>query len=173
MLNAVIEEQVQILVGWNATDGTWTGWTLNATNQAVSNYVGWDFNSFTSFRGQLLGASSSQGLCVLGGPADGAAAISASLQSAVTDFGNSFLKRVKMAYLGLNTDGTVFFKTLTDDNIERVYQLVPDAPGLHTERVQLARGVMSRYWSFKLEAVGVDFRIDAVSLLPVTLERRI
>ena len=64
-------------------------------------------------------------------------------------------------------------RTTTDDNIERVYQLVPDAPGLHTERVQLARGVMSRYWSFTLQAVGADFRVDAVSLLPVTLERRI
>ncbi len=173
LLQALIQDQVSFGIGYTASNGTWTGWALNATTQAVSNYAGWDFNSFTKFRGQYLGASKTQGLASLGGAQDGVAAITATMQSAVTDFGNSFLKRVKMAYIGINTNGIVTLRTTTDDNIERVYQLVPDAPGLHTERVQLARGVMSRYWSFTLQAVGADFRVDAVSLLPVTLERRI
>ncbi len=173
LLQALIQDQVSFGIGYIASNGIWTGWTLNATTQAVSNYAGWDFNSFTQFRGQYLGASRTQGVASLGGPQDGAAAITATLQSAVTDFGNSFLKRVKMAYIGLNSNGVVTLSTTTDDNVERVYQLVPDAPGLHTERVQLARGVMSRYWTFTLQAVGTDFRVDAVSLLPVTLERRI
>ncbi len=173
MLNAVIDDAVQILIGWNASDGVYTGFTLNTTNQAVSQYQGWDFNSFASFRGQSIGASATQGICTLGGLADGTAAITATLQSAVTDFGNSFLKRVKMAYIGVNSNGTMYFQTVTDDNVGRTYAMVPDAPGLHTERVQLARGVMSRYWSFQLQSTGVDFRLDAVSLLPVTLERRI
>ena len=173
MLNAVIDDAVQILIGWNASDGVYTGFTLNTTNQAVSQYQGWDFNSFASFRGQSIGASATQGICTLGGLADGTAAITATLQSAVTDFGNSFLKRVKMAYIGVNSNGMMYFQTVTDDNVGRTYAMVPDAPGLHTERVQLARGVMSRYWSFQLQSTGVDFRLDAVSLLPVTLERRI
>jgi hypothetical protein len=173
MLNAVIQDAVQIFVGWNASDGLYTGFTLNTTTQAVSEYQGWDFNSFAAFRGQSIGASATHGICTLGGLADGAAAIKTTLQSAVTDFGNSFLKRVKMAYIGVNSNGIMYFQTVTDDNIERSYAMVPDQPGLHTERVQLARGVMSRYWSFQLQATGVDFRLDAVSLLPVTLERRI
>ncbi|MHB8890293.1 MAG: hypothetical protein ACYC46_15890 [Acidobacteriaceae bacterium] len=173
LLQALIQDQVSFGIGYIASNGIWTGWTLNATNQAVSNYAGWDFNSFTKFRGQYLGASNTQGIASLGGAQDGTAAITATLQSAVTDFGNSFLKRVKMAYIGMNANGTATFSTTTDDNVERVYQLVPDAPGLHTERVQLARGVMSRYWTFTLQAVGADFRVDEISLLPVTLERRI
>jgi len=173
LLQALIQDQVSFGIGYIASNGIWTGWTLNATTQAVSNYAGWDFNSFTKFRGQYLGASNTQGIASLGGAQDGTAAITATLQSAVTDFGNSFLKRVKMAYIGMNANGTATFSTTTDDNVERVYQLVPDAPGLHTERVQLARGVMSRYWTFTLQAVGADFRVDEISLLPVTLERRI
>lgn len=173
LLQALIQNQVSFGVGYNASNGVWTGWTLNATTQAVSNYTGWDFNSFTKFGGQYLGASNTQGIASLGGAEDGTAAITATLQSAVTDFGNSFLKRVKVAYIGMNANGTATFSTTTDDNVERVYQLVPDAPGLHTERVQLARGVMSRYWTFTLQAVGADFRVDEISLLLVTLERRI
>lgn len=173
VMQALASENFSIFIGYTANDGVYDGWVINTNSSAVSQYKGWAFNSFAEFYGQYLGASAS-GLAVLDGPTDAGANISAMIQTAVTDLGSSHQKRVRSAYLGIAATGTCYLQVLTDDNIERTYQLVPNAPGLGNERVDLARGVQSRYWSFSLESVdGSAWRLDNLEALPVVLSRRV
>lgn len=172
-LGLLLSEKVTVKIGYNANDGSWVGWVLNTQNSAVTNYAGWSFNSFAMINGVPVGASST-GLCTLGGATDNALPINAAVTFAKSDMGDSRLKRVQNAYIGVRTGGELYFITNTDDGIQRVYSLVSNAPGVHTERVQMARGVKSRYWQFSLQNVsGADFRIDELELIPVVLSRRV
>ena len=174
LLNILIQEQALFHVGWIADDGTWDGFVVNANTSAVSEYQGWDFNSFGQFYGQYLAASPTQGLCVLGGLSDGSNPIQAAMMIAGSDFGTSRQKRVRSAYLGIAAEGTCYLQVLTDDNIQRTYQMVPNAPGISTERVDLPRGLSSRYWAFGLQSVdGSAWRLDMMDVLPVVLTRRV
>lgn len=174
LLNILVTEQIKFRVGWIADDGLYEGYVINTNTNAVSQYQGWDFNSFAEFYGAYLAASSTQGLARLGGAQDGPNLIKAALQTAVTDFGSGHQKRVRSAYLGIAAEGTCYLQVLTDDNTERTYQLVANAPGLGNERVDLARGVQSRYWSFSLKSVdGSAWRLDNLEVLPVVLSRRV
>ena len=174
LLNILVTEQIEFRIGWIADDGLWDGYVINTNTNAVSEYQGWDFNSFAEFYGKYLGASPTQGLAQMGGSADGANPILATLQTAVTDFGSGHQKRVRSAYLGIAAEGTCYLQVLTDDNTARTYQLVANAPGLGNQRVDLARGVQSRYWSFSLESTdGSAWRLDNLEVLPVVLSRRV
>lgn len=172
-LGLLLKENVSFKIGYNADDGLWTGWVMNTQNAAVTNYANWSFNSFATLSHADLAASST-GLYALGGMSDNGAPIAAMATFAKSDFGDSRLKRMPYAYIGIRTTGDLYFVTETDDNVQRVYSLVATTNGPHTERIQMARGVVSRYWQFTLENVnGSDFRLDELELLPVMLSRRV
>lgn len=172
-LGLLLNEKVAVKIGYNSDDGLWTGWVMNTQNAAVTNYSEWNFNSFATLSTVDIAASST-GLYALGGSNDSGVPISAIATFAKSDFGDSRLKRMPYAYIGVRATGQLYFITQTDDGVERVYSLVATAPGPRTERIQMARGVTSRYWQFTLENVaGSDFRLDEMELLPVTLSRRV
>lgn len=172
-LGLLINEQVNVKIGYNANNGNWTGWALNTQVSAVTQYGQWAFNSFGAINGVDI-AASNQGLFTLGGSTDNNVPISAQITLGTSDFGDSRLKRVQYAYIGINSEGALFFITNTDDGVERIYSLVADAPYPHTERITMARGVASRYWSFSLQNIaGADFRVDDIEVIPVMLSRRV
>lgn len=172
-LGLIIKDKLSVKIGWSANDQTWTGWVLNTQVGAVTNYGSWSFNSFGSIKKVDLAASSS-GLFVLGGTNDGGLPINAVVALGNSDFGDSRLKRIQYAYLGVSSSGQLYFITTTDDGVERVYSLVTSNGSVKTERVTMARGVTSRYWSFELRNVdGADFRVDEIEVIPVMLSRRI
>ena len=173
LLQLLASEDIVVRIGYNANDGSWTGWVMNTQVGAVTNYSGWGFNSFGTFYGQNLAASDS-GLFKLGGSTDNGAAIQAQVTLATSDFDDSRLKRLGYAYLGVDAAGQLFFIVTPDDGIQRVYSVVTNAPGVHTERVGMARGIKSRYWSFQLQSVnGAAFRLDQLEVIPVLLNRRV
>ena len=157
------------------TAPAFTSLTLNTRNKAVTTYTNSGFNSYASFAGMTLAASST-GIVALTGDTDDGNAIAAYLLSGVSDFDSETNKRVLAGYVGYRAGGVMDLTLITDQHHEYIYRLEPrqDAADLHTARVKTGRGVDGRYWQWKLaNRAGAAFEISSVTLEAEILKRRV
>ena len=98
---------------------------LNLENLAVTQYGAFDFTSFCVFDGVPLGANE-EGIFVLEqGDDDDGLAIKAIVETHKTDFGASFQKRMRSAYLGGEFGGDLTLLVKTDDS-ERTFTIAAE-----------------------------------------------
>ena len=137
-------------------------WAVNLSNSAHTRYENFPFTSFTEFDGKII-AASDNGLFVLGGHDDAGEAIDSLILLARSDFGSSKQKRVSEVYLGVESDGQLRLRII-DDN-EEVFDYTPrvDRANMSGVRVQIGKGLVSRYWQLELANVdGADFELDTL-----------
>lgn len=154
------------------------GWVMNLEGEnPISEYRGFDFNSFARIGGTYFAASDS-GIYRLGGDTDNGEQIDAHIRTMMHDFGSTAQKRVVAAYLGYTSSGTMVLKVRSVDQgqlVEHWYEaqeVTADAPRENFRT--LGRGLKSRYWQFELANVdGADFEIDQLQLQPIMLKRRV
>lgn len=147
------------------------GYVINANTNAVSKYSGWDFTSMTQI-GQDFYATGSAGLVKLSGDQDNGNDIEATIRTGKFDFDSAFMKRMLKAYLGVASNGTILLKTITNDGDERIYQCTVSNQNLREKKVDLGRGVQSRYWQFELvNSGGSDFTLESIEYFPVVMSR--
>lgn len=155
-----------------AYDNT-VAYNLNVMNAAVTEYVNYEFNSFARFHGATL-AANENGLYLLTGSDDAGTAIDAIVEYGDLDFGTSLYKRVIAAYIGYQNDGDLVLTVNTDT--DRFKYRLPHIgkTAFHTNKMNLAKGIRSRYWRFGMYNVdGADFTLDTLEAVPVILTRRI
>jgi hypothetical protein len=148
------------------------GIAMNASHFAISEYKDFPFNSFAYFNGQYLGANSN-GIFVLGGNKDNAKEISASIELPPVDFGESFIKRAREAWLTYRADGqlTLVIRLDEHETWESALELVNIKS--HEERVKIARGIKNRFLAFGLRnEAGCDFDIESMRVLVDPIQRR-
>lgn len=173
ILNDVVSDGFNFAVSFSEDNESYTGWVMNTDSFAVSKYLDYNFNSMCRFNGAFF-ASSNLGVYELTGADDAGTDIDAALKTGVMSFGTHKMKRVRSAYVGVKSDGTMVFKTITGRK-ERWYSLSPTNT-THKDgvRVKLGRGVKSVYWQFELTNVdGADFTLDDIELLPIMLSRKV
>jgi hypothetical protein len=76
-------------------------------------------------------------------------------------------------YLGLESDGEMLVSVI-DDN-EEVFEYTPrrDRTAMAGARVQIGKGLASRYWQFQISNVdGADFELDTVEIMAHKSDRR-
>ena len=171
ILNSFMQEVIYF-GGVLELDGEAYTFVLNTETEAISTYTNYKFNSIS---GNL--AANETGIYELTGSTDVGASIPASFLTGLMDFGSSIHKQVPIAYLGLSSNGTIVFKTITDSygvRKERWYKLITQRTATDTARVKLGKGVKSKYWQFEIiNTNGADFDIKSLELLPLLLKRRI
>ena len=171
MLNIDISEIFGFTGGLSFGDDYYT-FVLNTENEAISLYSNYNFNSIS---GEL--AASDTGIYQLTGDDDEGTLIGASLKTALMDFGNNLHKQVPYTYIGFSSDGELILKAISNQNgvkKERWYHCKPSRDADATSRVQLGRGVKSKYWQFEIINVdGADFDIESFEPMPLSLKRRI
>lgn len=177
-LLADIQDYADAWVSFKFADESYTGWVMNAEGERpLSEYQGFNFNSFAEIGGRYYGAAD-DGLYLLEGADDAGAPIDASIKTMVIDFGSAQQKRVRAAYLGYTASGKLLLKVRAVDGGElkeywyEAQDLSAQAP--REQMVRIGRGLKSRYWQFELANVdGADFELDALELYPVVLNRRV
>jgi hypothetical protein len=171
ILSAAISDGLCFTISFDNGGYQWQGWCMNADNFGVTGYGEYPFNSFAKIDGKYYGANSN-GLYLLEGSNDDGEAIPAKVMLAATDFDEPRKGTIRDAWLGLRSDGEVFFKTLADDNKERWYRTHATNEHLDRTRVKLSRGVRSNYWQVGLENIdGADFELSNIELIHVVLSR--
>lgn len=150
-------------------------WVLNLRRNALTEYDGFDFNSYAVFNGQVLACGSS-GVVVLGTQAlDGTAEIDAEWRTGQSDFGVSQQNRVPRLYVAGSQNGDMHFKVITKEGGSRTYLLPWNHLAEHTQRrVPIGKGPKSRYFQFGAQNVdGADFSTASLMAYPTKLRRRI
>jgi hypothetical protein len=169
LFDAVLETGVD----GDADSQLWTTWVVNTRNAAVSEYVRYDFHSFAEYQRVYYGAKDT-GIYVLEGAWDDGWLIKALIKTGLIDFGNEFQKKIPRMYLGLRNDGTMVLKTITNEGIERWYNLRKNQTGLGKGRTKSHGGVKSAYWQFELANItGDNFELNSIELMPIVLSRRV
>lgn len=171
ILEQLVAEGIVFNLSFGMDNETYTGWVMNTNNFAVSEYDNYPFNSFAKIGDTYYGANNN-GLYSLDGDDDDGTPINATFTTGACSFADRS-SRVSTAFLALRSGGNMLLKTITDDDVERWYELANVDWTLRDRRVILARGITSRYWQFTITNVdGVDFELDELALVPIILKRR-
>ena len=153
-------------------------WVVNAHTQAAYTFTNYDFNSFAQVGAFAYGCKS-DGVYQLSGADDAGEAIpTPTLLTGMTDFDTAHLKSIPTLYLGYNSIGETLLKVRVSEagKGEEFWYRLTEYPATEPRaaRLQIGRGLKSRYWQFKIEAVdGVPAEYDSLELMPLVLQRRI
>jgi hypothetical protein len=151
---------------------TWASWVVNYETDAHWRYENFEYNSFATFNGKTYGCKA-DGVYELSGDTDAGTAIDAKITTPVSDFDNSFKKRMLKAYLGVKSDGDMVLKVLAEGGNVYYYGVDNTRSSVGGARVNIGRGLTSRYWQFELmNSDGADFELDAIEFFPVITSRR-
>jgi hypothetical protein len=151
---------------------SWASWVVNYETDAHWRYENFEYNSFATFNGKTFGCKD-DGVYELTGASDAGTAIDAKITTPVSDFDNSFKKRMLKAYLGVKSDGDMVLKVLAEGGNVYYYGVDNTRSSVGGARVNIGRGLTSRYWQFELmNSDGADFELDAIEFFPVITSRR-
>ena len=179
LVSALVELLDTVSVGIRLTTGdgdTFIGYSVNTRNAAVSEYDNYPFNSFATVGGIPFGAGP-DGIYRLEGGDDEGLPIHASVYTGLTDFGNSQLKKMPSAWIGLTSDGDMVLKVVTSDTgkkKENWYRMKGRPNGTPVDsRFSPAKGLTGRYWGFEIANIdGADFTLDSLKVWPLIMQRR-
>lgn len=132
------------------------GIAMNMSHFAVTDYVGYDFNSLAYFNGKFLGGGQN-GIFVLGGNNDNGTKINARAKMPVLDSYLDVLKKARDAWLTCRTDGQMMLVVQMGEDL--YYDDIFEPTGRAYEyRCKLPKGIDERFLAFELRNVdGSDF----------------
>jgi len=168
LFQAIIQDHVQFKAFFASP--AYTTWAMNTRNAAVTQYTGYNFNSFAKMGERYLGAND-QGLFWLDGDDDAGRDVKARITTGVIQPNGNKLAGVQYAYLGMRGDGQ-FIVTVTDE-AGGSYNYTLTSSSMETARVAFGRGFKTRYFTFSLESQGQDFDLDGVEFTTTEMARKI
>lgn len=137
------------------------------TNQAISTYSEYPFNSLAYFNDKYLGATDT-GIYVLNGDSDNGAEIDSVIKTGPMDFGRKQTKWIRDVWMTYRTDGhmALVFSTDEDSTTEVQRDTVTTSEQLQEEKIKVPRGLKGRYWTIELKnSSGADFDIDNLEIM--------
>ena len=161
-------------IGGPTFASTWRTWVLNLHTRALTEYTGFQFNSYARFAGYTLAASDGGVFKLDTTRNDAGTNIDAIVRTGQLDYDVSWLKRVPRLYIDYSTDGDVDVSTITSESGRRRYLLPHNSvTGIQQRRVPVGKGPKSRHWQFEIaNRNGSDFSINSFIAYPVVLGRR-
>lgn len=136
---------------------------FNTSNGAMTQWPGFGFMRIVRVDHDYYGIAS-DGVYLLGGNLDELEPITATIQTAPTDFQSTALKRVPYARLNANADCRV--SLIFDEG-----QSVSDSEFKQDRRVKFGKGIRGRYAAFRVESDQEDFELLSMDVYPVALMR--
>lgn len=177
LLNALLNDAVLATIRLNIGGEVFTGWVLNTDTMAPSEYQFADlqFNSACKHGTRYLMAAD-DGIYEFTNDT-GVETVMTYIKTGKTDFGSDLKKRIVNAYVVYSASAQMVLKVTTSEFgnlVTRNYRMTPQADDTtDARRVDIGKGVKSRYWQFEVVGDGVDCDIDEIGMLPIVLSRRI
>ena len=166
-----LADKITVNMLYVSPSGFATTWVVNTRTNAVTEYRNYSFTGFAQMGLKYI-ACDQNGLYELDGPKDLNASIVAEIETGFMQLNNSRLGGLKGLYLGMDAQGEFVAKIETGDGREYCYRVVAQ-PGLETTKINVGKGIRSRYLSFKLVSMGPDFRLDTIEFVPMRSDRRV
>lgn len=146
---------------------------MNLKNQAVTQYINYNFNSIVEFDGVVYGASRDGLFTLDDAQTDNGAPIDAFFEFWIGDAGAINAKRIRALHFGLEANGNMTVEVTDDDGTSKVYDITIEktsSPGLagytqHGVRIFVERTHIGRYWKLKMSNFdSSDFSVDRVDV---------
>ena len=147
------------------------GLVMNMSHFAVTDYVGYDFNSLAYFNGKFLGGSN-QGIFAFGGNGDNGQKINTRAKIPVLDSYRDVLQRARDAWLTCRSDGQMMLvlQLGEEDYYDDIFERTGKA---HEDRCKLPKGIKERFLSFEIRNVdGSDFDFNNLRFTVDAVQRR-
>jgi len=170
VFSPTVAEGVELSAAYIQPSGSVTTWAINTRTAAVTEYTGYEFNSFAKMGRRYIAASSS-GLYMLDGDTDDGASIVADLKTGFAQFAGSRFAGLKAVYLGMHGEGEFVLRVIEGDGTERDYRAV--VADRRTAKVQVGKGLRARYFAFELISTGQVFDLDTIEMIPLLMQRRV
>ena len=170
LFNGGIQDGLNVTAAYVAPNGNITTWAINTRTGATTEYQNYNFNSFAQMGNKFLGASPS-GLYELDGDTDDGADVIGTIRGGYAQFGGSKFTSFKGAYLGLRGDGDYVLRLIDGTDTIRDYAVTQSS--MRTAKINLGKGLRSRYFAWELISTGQDFDLDSVEFIPITAQRRV
>ena len=151
---------------------TYLAYLLAPETNSVSTYNNYNFNMCTKFDYKYLFANTS-GLYEYGGTTDNGSKIIADFETIAYNFGTSNLKQVPAVYLGITNSDKFILKVKVDGKAEVLYTLNKHTNGLGTQKVNIGKGLIGRYFQFEIITDANDFNLESIEFFPVVLKRKL
>ena len=168
---SVLSISVSVLAPSDITDNKSA--CMNTETLSVTEYVNFNYNSYTFFNGQHI-ALNKTGIYELGGSDDNSSNIVASLKTGTIDTYGENINRLRDGYVTFRSDGDILLKTVGDETNNRTYTIVNSTSGLiHERRIKFQRGIKDRYFSFELANInGSSIDIDKLRIAMEPIRKR-
>ena len=145
--------------------------SINLSNQAVSEYINYKFNSQTYFNGKYIGANT-DGIFDLTGDDDAGTDIVAKIRTGLDDVGSFNLKRVWGVYLSHNAEA-IRVKTVTESGDFDTVAGAKNRAAISVQKFKSQRTKRDGYWGVEISNVGgSDFQINSLEIVCEVLNRR-
>jgi hypothetical protein len=151
------------------------GVVMNLSNQAITTYSNFPFNSISYFNGEFIGAND-EGLYLLGGSLDKTMRINSKLKTGVLNLGDNFIKHIRNVWLTYRTDGHLALVVYVDEDADNPVEIQTEivSAEIQEERLKIPRGLRGRYYTIELKNLsGADFDIDELSLVVESIRRKV
>lgn len=168
--HAGMVEGIEIIGAYVGPNGSVTTWAMNTRTGGVTEYRNYAFNSFARMGDKYLGATR-DGLYELLGDKDDGTNIIATIRSGYAQWGGTHLGGFKAAYLATTGEGAFVLKVITKDGNTYIYNVVTKDG--RSAKVDLGKGLRSRYFAFELVSSGQDFDLDTLEFVPLVADRRV
>ena len=155
----------------NLTD-TYLAYVLSPEQKSVTTYSNYSFDDCTKFGSKYLFCNS-KGLYEYGGTSDDGDKIRSTIKTFAYDFKSSNLKQVPSVYLGITSSGSYVLRVSADGKGEAFYKLNKKTQGLNTQKVDIGKGIIGRYFQFELISDDTFFNIDQVEFYSLELKRKL
>jgi hypothetical protein len=170
IFNPVVNETVELAGAYVAPNGSITTWAMNTRTGGVTEYQNYAFNSFARIGNVYLGAAD-DGLYELLGDTDDGDDIISTIRSGFAQWSGTHLGSFKAAYLAVAGVGDYVLRVLTRDG--KTYNYRVTAADGRTTKVNMGKGLRSRYFAFELVSTGQDFDLDTLEFIPLVADRRV
>lgn len=171
VLEATATGSISIVSQVEETESETFALSINLSNNAVSEYLNYKFNSQTYFNGKYIGANTS-GIFDLTGDDDAGTSIASKIRTGLDDVGSYNLKRVWGIYLSHNGEA-LWIRTTTETEDFDTIAGTKNRASMSVQKFRTQRTKRNGYWGVEVTNLGgTDFTISGLEVVYEILNRR-
>jgi hypothetical protein len=172
IIQALLSDELLLVLPNSFGSSNYFTYAFSPETSSISTYDNYNFDGACVFKDKYLFFNKT-GIYEYGGKFDNGLPIQSEISTSALMYATSNLKSVPSVYLGVVNSDFVILKVRTDGRGEFTYKLNKHTNNLHTQKINVGKGVIGRYFQFDLITSAEDFDLNSIEFLPLVLKRKI
>jgi len=169
--NVIIDDFI-LSVPTTSGQNAYLGYALSPETNSITTYTNYNFDGSCEYEGNYYFYNST-GLYKYGGTTDNNVAIRSIIETAGMSFGTTNKKSIPSIYLGATNSGGLILKVRVDGIGEIFYKLNKYTNHLQTQKIDVGKGLLARYFQFELIVDATSFDMESIDFMPMEVKRKL